>query len=429
MPSLADVLLNEIRDIPLIDPHSHVEPHAPTATGLDDLLGYHYYTELAHSAGLPKESIEGTGGRQQCRNICAKLTDCDNTVQVHWLMRLARNLFGFDDDRLTAGNVDRLFDAVEAATAAPDWAEQVRGRTNLEAIFLTNDFDDPLEGFDTDVYVPCLRTDDLVFKLHEPAVRRRFAEATDLEPDGRQNVVDGIGRLFEHFVAKGARACAISLPPWFEPVRPGLAEAERVLGGPQHGEADRRVVAQAVFHAIADRCREHGLPFDLMVGVHRQVYPAGVFQGQDLYDRRVSLHQYRHLFNAYPEVTFPVSVLDSTANQELASYAWIFPNVVASGHWWYSNIPGAIERDLRHRLEAVPKTKLVGYYSDAYKLEFVLPKFDMYRRCLADVLARDFVQARRWPEERAVELARTVLRGNVERLFPAPARQPATATA
>lgn len=36
-------------------------------------------------------------------------------------------------------------------------------------------------------------------------------------------------------------------------------------------------------------------------------------------------------------------------------------------------------------------TKQIGYYSDMYKLEFALPKFAMYRRILAKVLAEDFV--------------------------------------
>ena len=124
-----------------------------------------------------------------------------------------------------------------------------------------------------------------------------------------------------------------------------------------------------------------------MIGVNRGVYEAGVFQGQDLYDSRVSLIQYRELFNAFPRVTFPVSVLASVTNQELTSYAWIFPNVVTHGHWWYSNAPAFLEGDLAARLETVPATKQIGYYSDMYKLEFALPKFAMYKRTLAKVLA------------------------------------------
>ena len=87
------------------------------------------------------------------------------------------------------------------------------------------------------------------------------------------------------------------------------------------------------------------------------------------------------------------------------SYAWIFPNVIVNGHWWYSNIPAYITHDCRARLQAVPKTKLIGYYSDAYKLEFVLPKYNMYRRILAQILADDFVRPGLLTKSQAVDLA------------------------
>ena len=148
-----------------------------------------------------------------------------------------------------------------------------------------------------------------------------------------------------------------------------------------------------------------------------RVYREGVFQGQDLYDSRVSMIQYKELFNAFPQVTFPISVLASVTNQELTSYAWIFPNVVTNGHWWYSNTPTFIEHDAAARLEAVPRTKQIGYYSDMYKLEFALPKFAMYKRILAKILAERYVIDRGWTEEQAVDFGRQVLRGNVETVF------------
>ena len=57
---LAQDLYTEICHIPLIDPHSHINPHQPTARSLDDILGYHYYTELAHSAGMPRSACAAT---------------------------------------------------------------------------------------------------------------------------------------------------------------------------------------------------------------------------------------------------------------------------------------------------------------------------------------------------------------------------------
>ncbi len=96
--------------------------------------------------------------------------------------------------------------------------------------------------------------------------------------------------------------------------------------------------------------------------------------------------------------------------------------MVTSGHWWYSNTPAFIEHDLAARLEAVPRTKQIGYYSDMYKLEFGLPKFRMYKRVLAKVLAERFVIDRGWSERQAVELGYQVLRGNVDRIFGLPGR-------
>ncbi|NOX54986.1 MAG: amidohydrolase family protein, partial [Planctomycetes bacterium] len=318
-------------------------------------------------------------------------------------------------------NWERLYDQAAARMAEPDWEEQVLQKSRLEQIFLTNDFDDPLEGFDTDRYVPCLRTDELVFHLAQERVRARLEKATQTPLSDARSLVDAIGRLFEHFVARGARACAISLPPDFAPIRVERSDIEStlstVLGNKDLSADQQRQLSRFVFWTIAEFCAEYGLPFDLMIGVNRRVYEGGVFQGQDLFDQRVSLIQYRELFNAFPQVPFPVSVLAHVSNQELVSYSWIFPNVVTNGHWWYSNIPAYIELDCRARLQAVPRNKQIGYYSDMYKLEFALPKFRMYRRALAKVLAEDFVLGRGWSEHQALELGHQVLRGNVERIF------------
>jgi len=388
-------LYAEIVKIPLIDPHSHIDPHRPTARTLDDILGYHYYTELAHSAGMDKALLADAPPRERVRSLLAHMDRFDNTVQYGWFLEIARTFLGFTGERLSAADADALWDAAERVFARPDWESEVMRRSNLEKVFLTNDFDDPLTGFDTTRYVPCLRTDDLVFHLDKPPVRQRLARATGEEGRDQVSLQRAVRRLFEHFTAHGAKACAISLPPDFVPSASG----------------------PGVFWMLAEHCREFNLPFDLMIGVNRCVYRNGVTQGQDLFDQRTSLIQYAELFNAFPEVTFCVSVLTSAQNQELASYSWIFPNVVTSGHWWYSNIPAYIEQDARARLQAVPKTKQLGYYSDMYKLEFGLPKYNMYRRVLAKVLADDFVRPGVLTEDGAVELARLLLRDNARRIF------------
>lgn len=422
---LTQRLFAELQRIPLIDPHSHINPHSAASRTLADILGYHYYTELAHSAGLPRERIEepGLSPKDKVGRLVTKLAELDNTIQYNWLLEICRTFFDFQEDAITSSNWEKLYDCAQQVLAQPDWETQVLKKSGLEAIFLTNDFDDPLTGFDASRYIPCLRTDDLVFQLGRPETRRRLAEATGIEPANSDSLRAALGKLFEHFTKRGARACAISLPPDFEPIRSDSYLVDAALRAANRGAVwsidQARGVACSVFWTLAEYCAEFKLPFDLMIGVNRRVYESGVFQGQDLFDSRCSLVQYRRLFNSFPQVVFPVSVLSHVMNQELVSYSWIFPNVVTNGHWWYSNIPTYIELDCRSRLEAVPRTKQIGYYSDMYKLEFGLPKFTMYRRVLAKVLGEDFVIGRGWSEESALALGKQVLRDNVERIFPA----------
>lgn len=416
-----------LASVRLIDPHSHINPHAPASSTLADLLGYHYYTELAHSAGMPKQQIEEPGiePKELVRRLISRLDPINNTAQYRWLVEMCRKFFDFDGDRVDTSNWEDLYDAAEKKMAAADWSHSVLEQSGVDAVFLTNDFDDELSGFDTNVYIPCLRTDDLVFHLAKPEVRLRLAASTNIDLTNLEDLRRSLDARFAHFVASGARACAISLPPGFAPTPVSDGRATRALEsilklGTDADEADRDAMSRRVFWTLAELCDSYGLPFDLMIGVNRGVYADGVFQGQDLYDSRVSLTQYRELFNRFPDVRFPVSVLASVTNQELVSHAWIFPNVITNGHWWYSNTPSFIERDLTARIEAIPRNKQIGYYSDAYKLEFIWPKFDMYRKQLSKVLANHFVNDCGWTEESAIDLGKQILRGNVEEIFPAP---------
>src|SRR5262249_52208509 len=147
---LARDLESEIRKIPLIDPHSHINPHAAAAKNLDDILGYHYYTELAHSAGMDQGPLAAdVPPRERVRAILGHMDRFDNTAQYGWFLEIARIFLGFKGTRFTAQDCDSLCDGAERVMSQPDWDAQVLKRTNVEKIFLTNDFDDPLEGFDT----------------------------------------------------------------------------------------------------------------------------------------------------------------------------------------------------------------------------------------------------------------------------------------
>src|SRR5262249_5622131 len=101
--SLVQTLFTEIGKIPLIDPHTHINPHRAAARSLDDILGYHYYTELAHSVGMDKAPLAGdVAPRERVRQILTWMDRFDNTAQYSWFVEIARTFLGFQGDRVTA---------------------------------------------------------------------------------------------------------------------------------------------------------------------------------------------------------------------------------------------------------------------------------------------------------------------------------------
>src|SRR5437870_455331 len=125
-------LYDEICRIPLIDPHSHIDPRRPTARCLDDILGYHYYTELAHSAGMDKAPLAAdVPARERDRAILGHLDRLDNTAQYAWFLEICRTFLGFRGERVTAADCDALCDAAERTMNQPGWEEQVLQKSNV----------------------------------------------------------------------------------------------------------------------------------------------------------------------------------------------------------------------------------------------------------------------------------------------------------
>ena len=98
--TLTHTLFEALDRVPLVDPHSHIDPRSPASTTIADLLGYHYYTELAHSAGMPRERIEepGISPEEKVARLFEHLHHIDHSVQWSWFVELSRELFGFEGD-------------------------------------------------------------------------------------------------------------------------------------------------------------------------------------------------------------------------------------------------------------------------------------------------------------------------------------------
>jgi glucuronate isomerase len=303
-------------------------------------------------------------------------------------------------------------------------------QSNIERVFLTNQYSDDLEGLDDSFYSPCLRTEPFVLFMDRPAEREGLAAFLGRPLRTVADVVATIDKAFAKFVRHGMGYAAMSIPANFQTRHVSDEDAQRLLdkmvAQGELTQQERETWGAYAINRVADACLRSGKPYHLMVGVNREVYAHGVPMGMDLFDSVNSMRGYDYLLNTYRDVRFPTAVLADTTGLELTAAAWIRHNVYPSGHWWYANQPTEIARELRRRLDTVPRNKIIGYFSDAYYLEFILPKFRMYKYELAVALAERMERSLFHPNmeqfttDDALELAEDILVGNPVRIIGIP---------
>ena len=387
---LVNELYEQIDIMPIYDVHTHVDWKTGSAANIGDILSYHYYTELSNSADFSHGTFPFDDPRELTKVIMPKLALIANTAQYDWLMTISQEFLGLGREAWFAENWEVIWERSLEVMDRSGWRDELIAQANLVRIFLTNQYDDDLEGLDTGFYTPCLRTEPFI--LWSNAAEREGLSAFLGRPI--TTVADFcavVDKTFEKFMAHGMGYAAMSIPANFRTFFVADEDAQRLLDRAVQGDAwdarDRATWGAFGMNCIADACRQHSRPYHLMIGVNRDVYAHGVPAGTDLFNAVNSMRGYDYVLNTYWDVDFPTAVLSDTTGLELTAAAWIRHNVYPSGHWWYSNQPTDIAREVRRRIDVVPSGKLIGYFSDAYYLEFVLPKFRMYKFELACALA------------------------------------------
>lgn len=150
-------------------------------------------------------------------------------------------------------------------------------------------------------------------------------------------------------------------------------------------DARTRLIREVVLPA----CRDHRLPFAMMIGVRRRVNPALNDAGDAL--GRADVSVVHRLCREYPDNRFLVTMLSRENQHELCVAARKFSNLMPFGCWWFLNNPSIIAEITRERLELLGTT-FIPQHSDARVLEQLLYKWAHSRRDVADAMAGQYTR-------------------------------------
>jgi len=124
--------------------------------------------------------------------------------------------------------------------------------------------------------------------------------------------------------------------------------------------------------------------------------------------RQETLRQVGDMIARHPGIRFQCFLASRHANQTLCTLARELPNLSLAGCWWHNFFPDAIRQVLGERLDMLPLNRQIGFFSDAYCVEWTYAKAMITRRQLARVLAERIDRGQE-DFEAALHTARAIL--------------------
>ena len=424
--------------LPIISPHGHVPPQwlAEDAAFADPtsllISPDHYVFRLLHAQGVPLADL-GVGGvrldadasRRAWRLFCENWSAFRGTSSRFWLESVLSDVFGLSE-RPSADSADRLYDAIDAALATPEFRPRALAERFDIAVLATTD--DPTDGLEhhrtlrSDASVatrvaPTFRPD----RYLEPA-RPDFAElvkalgaAADLDTSTYAGYLAALEDRRRFFKAHGgvstdhSHTDVVTLA-----LEPG--EAARIYASALAGQASRAEATAFRRHMLVEMARmatEDGLVMTLHPGVHRNHHtPTADRFGPDTgHDIPVRVEFTRALqpllerFGTADGFQLILFTLDeSVFSREIAPLAGFYPSVYAGAPWWFLDAPEAVRRYRGAVTETAGFYRTSGFIDDTRAFLSIPARHDMSRRLDAAYLAQLVVE-HRLDEDEAVETA------------------------
>jgi hypothetical protein len=170
------------------------------------------------------------------------------------------------------------------------------------------------------------------------------------------------------------------------------------------GPAERDIYAAYIGEAFLSALEKHGdeILFQFSLGAEPLPFETASRISQK------TLAQLAEIVARHPKLRFQCFVSSRHANQTLCTLCRELPNFSVAGFWWHSFFPAAIRHVLAERLDMVPVNKQVGFFSDAYVVEWSYAKTVIVRKQMAQVFAEKVAQGQYTLDE-ALRVAREIL--------------------
>lgn len=417
-----------LAEIPLLDVHTHIDAAHLSARGLHDILLYHMVISELYSAGCPSgarlsEEPEDGEAEQRLLEAVPFVPRIRNT-SIFWGVRvILRDLYGWDEP-ITPDNWRTLDARIRERYADPSWPRQVLQKTGIRRT--VTELWRGREGVADDLLQYSLewafmaraqrgQNDIPIFEL-EKAWNEEIPSpplpVTLLKRPVMQKVihsVEDVDLALQHYVDHFPYERVISTAQHISTDLNfrNVSETEMASALKHRTYAsleERDIYASYIFERFLTEFekRAGNVVFQFSFGAEPLPYESGSKLRQD------TIFAVADMIARHPHLQFQALLSSLHANQALCTLVRELPNFSLAGYWWHNFFPNYIRRVISERLDMLPLNRQVGFFSDAYCVEWAYAKVVIVRKQLAHVLAERIADGQ-YSLYEALSIARAIL--------------------
>ena len=429
-PTLVRTLEHALAGVPVLDIHTHLVGGKLGARGLHDVLLYHMVVSDLYAAGCPSGArLTQYPGWPSVEEAHARIAEAIpylplvlNTSSAWGVRTILADLYDRKEP-ITSDNWRRLDAAIRERADDRSWHHEILDRLNIRrtgteiARREAGQDDDRLQyALEWGFFTRCQwgEFDTALYEL-ERCWARNPESPSPIGVGGRPptertiRTLDDVHAAIAHYIGAIpygqvlSTATHISTDIDFRPVSDAeMADALRRRD--RAGPAERDLYTSYINEAFLTELEKHGeeIVFQFSFGAE----PLPFETGSRLSQRTIA--QVAEMIGRHPRLRFQCFLSSRHANQTLCTLARELPNFSLAGYWWHNFFPDVIRQVMGERLDMLPVNKQVGFFSDAYCVEWTYAKALIVRKQLARVFA-DKVEQGEYTMDDALSVARSIL--------------------
>ena len=410
---LRRVVFEGLEEIPLLDVHTHLDASHLSARRLDDILLYHMIVSDLVSAGCPSrgrlsEDPDDIESETRLIEAIPYLKFTRNTSLSWGIKMILKDLYGWHEP-VSLENWHKLDDLVRERSSDLSWADQILKKTGIQRA--STELWRQRDGSQDHLLQYSLEwafftrsqwgVNDIPLYELERAWNQPGPSAplpVTLSGDKIQfertiRTVEDVHAAIDHYVTRIpyseiiSTAQHISTDINFRQV--SEAEMATALANRDHaGTPDRDVYASYILEVFLTELEKHAetIVYHFSFGAE----PLPFETGSKL--RPETIFELAAIVERHPGLRFQALLSSEYANQAMCTLARELPNLSLAGYWWHNFFPGAIRKVMSERLDMLAVNKQVGFFSDAYCVDWAYAKAGLVRRQMAEVLAQKIEQ-------------------------------------